>query len=421
MLIFMAINTLTAMIGSYMLRPIINHVAGVDGTGDIADGFISSVTGVFEPFIKMLVGNERATEIIVYLITGIILLAIIYIVGVISTYVQSRIMLTISQSAIERIRNDLFDKIESLPVKFYDTNSTGELMSRFTNDVDNIGTMLDSSIVSLFSGVITLIGTFAMMLYTNLLLTVITIVFVPLFTFGGIYIAKKSRKYYSGQQAALGAANGYIEETVSGQKVIKVFNHEQICEDEFDLLNEDLRGKQFNAQFYGGIMGPIMGNTSQISYAVTAGVGGVLCALTMTGGIAAVSPLALDVGGLTIFASYSRQFSMPINNLSQQMTTIFAALAGAERVFAIMDATPEDPDRTNAKTMDTVKGSVVFENVTFGYNKDKTVLKNISLYAKPGQKIAFVGSTGAGKTTVTNLLNRFYDIDEGSITIDGVD
>ena len=204
--------------------------------------------------------------------------------------------------------------------------------------------------------------------------------------------------------------NGYIEETVAGQKVVKVFNHEEECCEEFELLNEDLRDKQMYAQFLGGIMGPVMGNLSQVSYAVTAGVGGILCILK-----------GFDIGGLTVFVNYARQFSRPINEISMQMTTVFSALAGAERVFSLMDELPEAADDKDALELSDMKGFVEVKDVTFGYNPDKVILKNISLYAKPGQKIAFVGSTGAGKTTITNLLNRFYDIDSGKITIDGID
>ena len=283
-------------------------------------------------------------------------------------------------------------------------------MSRFTNDIDNLDSMVSNSLTSIISGTVTLIGTFIFMITTSWILTLVTVVFIPVFMFGGLLLAKRSRKYYSSQQAALGAINGYMEETVTGQKVIKVFNHEDECEEEFGLLNDDMRDKQFKAQFWGGIMGPVMGNMSQISYAVTVGVGGIL----MLAGY-------LTPGGLSIFARYARQFAMPINQLSQQMATVFSALAGAERVFEVMDTDPEKPDVPDAKTMDGMQGYVVLENVTFGYVPGKTVLKNISLYAKPGQKIAFVGSTGAGKTTVTNLISRFYDVEEGTITIDGVD
>ncbi len=382
-MVCMLFSTLASLVGSYILRPVIN-------------GLVDS--------------SKTVEQRINALVTTLAIMIGVYLVGVVFTYLQQRIMMSVSQSAIERIRNDLFDKVQTLPVRFFDSSPTGEVMSRFTNDVDNIGMMLDSAIVSLVSGTITLIGTLAMMFYTNVWLTCITLVFTPIFFFGGQAIAKKGRKYYSAQQASLGAVNGYIEETVTGQKVIKVFNHEGICKEEFSLLNEDLRDKQVGAQFWGGIMGPIMGNMSQISYAITAGVGGLLCLLGR-----------FDLGGLTVFVQYARHFSMPINNLSHQTATIFSALAGAERVFGILNLDPEAPDKENAKSAKDMKGFVELKNVSFGYTPDKTVLKNISLYAKPGQKIAFVGSTGAGKTTVTNLLNRFYDIQQGEIIIDGID
>ncbi len=375
-------TTASSLFGSAMLRPIINHIAE---------------SGI------------PAAERMSYLMKMLLILGGIYLVGVFTNFFQTKIMVHISQNASEHIRNDLFTKLETLPVRFFDTNTTGETMSRFTNDVDNIDIMLGNSLVSVVSGLVSLIGTFCMMLYLNIPLTLITVAFIPLFIKGGGWIAKRSSKYYGGQQSALGAVNGYIEESVSGQKVVKVFNHEKDCVEEFTALNDDLRDKQFKAQFYGGIMGPVMGNTSQISYAITAGIGGILCLLGK-----------FDVGGLSVFVNYSRQFSMPINMVSQQTSTIFAALAGAERVFNILDMEPEQPDTPDALPFGGLKKEIRLDDVTFGYNPDKVILKHISLYAKPGQKIAFVGSTGAGKTTITNLLNRFYDIDSGSITIDGV-
>lgn len=378
----MLASSVTSLFGSYSLRPIINSITD---------------------------GATPAAERIAFLGQALLILGAIYLVGVFSTYLQGRIMVTVSQSSIEKLRNDLFCKLQTLPTRYFDANPTGEVMSRFTNDIDNIDNMINQTLTSLISGTIQLIGTFIVMISTNIWLTLITIVFIPIFTLGGGLIAKKSSKYYGGQQAALGAINGYIEETVNGSKVIKVFNHEETCTEEFELLNNDMRQKQFKAQFYGGIMGPIMGNTSQISYAVTAGIGGLMCLFGH-----------FDIGGLSVFCGYSRNFSMPINMISQQMSVIFAALAGAERVFRVMDAAPEEPDKENAADMPQMEGNVVLDDVTFGYVPEKTILKHISLYAKPGQKIAFVGSTGAGKTTITNLLNRFYDIEEGTITIDGV-
>ncbi|MBR4874548.1 MAG: ABC transporter ATP-binding protein [Clostridia bacterium] len=377
-LVFVIVRTVSQIAGSYMLRPIINNYI----TAGRLEGFLYAL-GVL---------------LMVYLVTSA------------CTYLQNKLMVMVSQSTIEAIRNDLFNKVQKLPVKFFDTENTGEIMSRFTNDVDNIGTMLDTSIISIIHGVISLVGTFIMMLYTNVWLSLITVAIIPVIIKSGAFIAKRSHKYYSKQQAALGALNGYIEESISGQKEVKVFCQEDEVKEEFGLLNDDLKDKQFFAQFFGGIMGPVMHNLSQIGYALTAGIGGVLCALGR-----------FDIGGLTVFVNYSRQFSQPINEVSMQTTTVFSALAGAERVFNIMDREPEKEDEKDSYCPEKIRGDVVLENVFFGYTPEKTVLKDISLYAKPGQKIAFVGSTGAGKTTITNLLNRFYDIDSGTITVDGVD
>lgn len=417
-LFLMLVSTVTSLIGSFMLAPIINKLvlyvspneaANLSLMERFSDNVISSFANTLSGALESVAAKYEFGAVMVYIAAALTILVGVYLVGVIATYLQNRLMLTVSQGTLERIRNDLFSKVQKLPVRFYDNNPTGEIMSRFTNDVDNIGTMLDNSLVSVISGAVTLIGTLFFMISTNLVLTLVTVVFVPIFAKGGMLIAGKSRKYYSGQQAALGAVNGYIEETVTGQKVIKVFNHEEDSVEEFGLLNDDLRDKQFKAQFYGGIMGPIMGNTSQISYAITVGVGGIL-----------ICTAGLMPGALTVFSNYSRQFSFPINNISQQMSTVFSALAGAERVFNIIDMKEEPEDVPEASDMKDMKGYVELKDVTFGYNPDKTILKHISLYAKPGQKIAFVGSTGAGKTTITNLLNRFYDIDSGEITIDGV-
>ena len=411
----MLVSTVTSLIGSFSLLPIINRIAEqpttIENSGLMAVKADEVIEGITEiSFVNGFIENGKFAEVLTYVLTAIIILFFVYLIGIFSSYLQSRIILSVTQKTLEKIRNDLFKKVQSLPVRYFDQNPTGEIMSRFTNDVDNIDMMLNHSLTSLISGIITLIGTFFFMVTTNWILTLITVLFIPIFAMGGAAIAKASRKYYSGQQAALGAVNGYIEETVTGQKVVKVFNHEPICEEEFELLNDDLRDKQFKAQFYGGIMGPIMGNTSQISYAITVGIGGIMMCTT-----------SFTPGALTVFANYSRQFSMPINMISQQMTSIFSALAGAERVFSVMDMDPEPEDTPESVQNTEITGHVIIENLSFGYIPEKTVLKNISLYAKPGQKIAFVGSTGAGKTTVTNLLNRFYDINSGSITIDGKD
>jgi len=380
--IFVVLNSASTLYGSYMLRPIINN-------------FISPLTGKGSP-------SKLARALVV--------MAAVYIVGIIANYMQAKIMIQTAQNALQKLRDDLFSKIQTLPVRFYDTNNHGELMSRFTNDVDTVGEMLNNTVVQLISGFISIVGTLAIMLYTNIWLAVITFIFVPIITKVGSIIARKSSRYFSAQQSAIGAVNGYIEEIVTGQKVVKVFCHEDNCVDEFSFLNDDLKRKQIKAQFFGSIMGPVMHNISQINYSFTAAIGGILCIMGK-----------FDVGGITIFLNFSRQFSRPINEISMQMNNVFSALAGAERVFDIMDRQPEMPDKPNAVELENSKGEVVFENVTFGYNSDKIILKNISLYAKAGQKIAFVGSTGAGKTTITNLLNRFYDIQNGKITIDNID
>ena len=409
----MFLTTVSSLCAGYLIAPIINRItlavnpdailepSALERAADkIIDAFAST------PFISSLMVNTAA-EVSVYVFAALIILGVVYCISAGGSYLQSRLMLSISQNSIKTIRDDLFKSLQRLPVRYFDSHPTGEIMSRFTNDVDNIDVMLNNSLTSIVSGVITLTGTFIFMLTTNVWLTLITVLFIPLLLFAAGTIAKNSSKYYGAQQAALGAVNGYIEETISGQKVIKVFNHEQECIEEMNILNEDLRDKQQKAQFWGGVTGPIMHNISLISYAVTLGVGGILIVLK-----------GFTPGALTVFANYSKQFSMPINQLSMQVSTLFAALAGAERVFKVMDEAPETPDAPDAITEE-IKGHVIMENVTFGYTPEKTVLKNISLYARPGQKIAFVGSTGAGKTTVTNLLNRFYDIEEGTITIDG--
>lgn len=407
-------GTIANLAGSYMLRPIINGLTSENGST-------------------------------AFLLKGILAMMGVYLIGILAQYLQQRIMITISQGAICKLRNDLFGKLQKLPVKYYDTHNNGDMMSRFTNDVDAVGEMLNNTVVQLISGTISIIGTFALMLYTNVWLTLITIVMIPVMLKAVQFVGKKSRRYYSAQQAAIGTLNGYIEETVTGQKVVKVFNHEEESREEFEYLNADLKGKLIRAQFFGGIMGPVMNGLSQVSYSLTACVGGILCVLR-----------GFDVGGFTVFVNYSRQFSRPINEVAMQVNTIFSALAGAERVFAVMDEAPEEPDREYAVSIEAeqdksyyvipkdnpltksegfmegvirqdehyyykeMKGAVTLKDVTFGYTPEKIILKKVSLYAKPGQKIAFVGSTGAGKTTITNLINRFYDIDEGVITIDGI-
>ena len=385
------VSSASTLCGSYLLRPIIN-------------GLIDS--------------TKTSQQKITSLMAGLALMAVVYVLGVGATYLQGRIMISVSQGTLKRIREHLFRKVQKLPVRYFDTNPTGDIMSRFTNDVDIIGEMLNSTLVQIFSGTITLIGTLALMLYTNWVLAVVTIVVSPIIAKIGTAIAGKSRKYFMKQQTDLGKVNGYIEETVTGQKVVKVFNYEENVVNEFSELNQSLRNSQVKAQFISGIMGPCMNAMSQVNYTLTACVGSIIAFASRWGGGVPFS--ALDIGGLTVFVNYSRQFSRPINELAQQVTNIMSALAGAERVFNVMDEA-EEIDDGKKLVLDKVHGDVLVEGVTFGYNPDKISLKDVSVFAHPGQKIALVGSTGAGKTTITNLITRFYNINKGKITIDGVD
>lgn len=385
------VSSASTLCGSYLLRPIIN-------------GLIDS--------------TKTSQQKITSLMAGLALMAVVYVLGVGATYLQGRIMISVSQGTLKRIREHLFRKVQKLPVRYFDTNPTGDIMSRFTNDVDIIGEMLNSTLVQIFSGTITLIGTLALMLYTNWVLAVVTIVVSPIIAKIGTAIAGKSRKYFMKQQTDLGKVNGYIEETVTGQKVVKVFNYEENVVNGFSELNQSLRNSQVKAQFISGIMGPCMNAMSQVNYTLTACVGSIIAFASRWGGGVPFS--ALDIGGLTVFVNYSRQFSRPINELAQQVTNIMSALAGAERVFNVMDEA-EEIDDGKKLVLDKVHGDVLVEGVTFGYNPDKTILKDVSIFAHPGQKIALVGSTGAGKTTITNLITRFYNINKGKITIDGVD
>ena len=381
--------------GSYLLSPIVDELTNCANQ------------------VMKAAACERADLIAagtLRLLRGVLIMLVVYGVGVVANYAQQRIMIGVSQRALIRIRKDLFDHLQEMPVRYFDTNSTGDIMSRFTNDVDMIGELLNNTVIQLISGTISVIGTLAIMLYMNVWLALITVIMVPVMIKAAGSIAMRSSRYYRAQQSALGDLNGYIEEIVTGQKVVKVFCHEKDAVENFTELNDDLRGKQIKAQFFGGVMGPVMGNIGQVCYGLTATVGAIFVVLGK-----------LTIGNLTVFVNYSRQFSRPINEISMQVNTIFSALAGAERVFTVMDAPAEEADMPDAVEMDDVKGEVTMEHVTFGYNPDKTILKDINLYAHAGQKVAFVGSTGAGKTTITNLLNRFYDIQEGSIVIDGRD
>jgi len=334
----MFLTTVSSLCGGYLIVPIVNRITlevnpsaelQPSVVADFADGIIEAF--VSTPLVSSLMGTT-ASAITAYVFGALIILGLVYGISAFGSYLQARLMVTVSQNSIKAIRDDLFAKLQTLPVKYFDSHPTGEIMSRFTNDVDNIDVMLNNSLTSIVSGVISLVGTFIFMLTTNVWLTLITIIFIPILIYAAGVIGKNSAKYYGAQQAAIGAVNGYIEETISGQKVIKVFNHEDECIEEMHLLNEDLRDKQEKAQFWGGVTGPIMHNISLICYAITLGVGGLLIVWT-----------GFTPGELTVFADYSKRFSMPISQLSMQVSTLFAALAGAERVFKVMDADPESP------------------------------------------------------------------------------
>ena len=353
------------------------------------------------------------------------------------SYAYARIMVHVAQHTVAALRQDLFDRLQQLPISYYDRHQSGDLMSRFTNDIDTVSEMLNSSFASIVSNVLTFVGTVVMMLVLNPWLTLITFLFLGLMGMVVKTVGGRSRTNFQRQQAALGAMNGYIEEMIEGQKVIKVFRHEEQAIRRFTALNGDYRDAATAAQAYAGMMMPAMGNLSKINYAVTCCVGGLLA----IGGV-------FDVGSLGAYLLYVKQVSQPVGQISQQINTLLAAAAGAERIFAVMDEQPEtDEGKTvivrvekNGGTLTEtavrtghwawkrpdgtlieLRGDVRLDHVTFSYGGEKTVLNDVSLFAKPGQKIAFVGSTGAGKTTITNLINRFYDVQQGAITYDGID
>ncbi|MFI3284498.1 MAG: ABC transporter ATP-binding protein [Erysipelotrichaceae bacterium] len=369
----------------------------------------SAFTTLASYMVRPIINGILAESGVEALLQNLIIMLVIYLIAVVASYLQARLMLIIAQRSLAKLREDLFEALAKLPLRYFDSNNNGDLMSRFTNDVDAISQMLSSTCITMISGLITFITTLAIMFYTNIFLTLVTITITPLFSLVLKEITKRSSVYYKDQQESIGDLNGYIEESIAGQKVIKVFNHEQLSIDEFKQINDTYKKKSFLAQFLGGSMGPMMGGLGQLAYTITAGVGGLLCVFG-----------SFDIGGFTIFLGYAKSFSRPINDIFMQINTVFSALAGAERVFDVMDQEPERADHDHVVDLNTIKGDVVFNDVRFEYIKDVPVLKGISLEATRGSKIAFVGSTGAGKTTITNLLNRFYEIESGEILIDGI-
>ena len=427
------ISSAANIVGTYTLTPIINEIGNMLSTG----------SSDFSNIIKYLV-----------------FLGVIYLCGLLSQYAYSRVMINLAHGTLNVLRKDLFNHLQELPLKYFDTHTHGELMSRFTNDVDTIREAISQGLVQTISSLITVIGIFAMMLYISPALTCLIIMMLFVMFFVIKTIGGKSSGFFRKQQMAVGALNGYIEELIEGLKVVKVFCREEKSTESFAGMNESFRKAGTNAHTFASILMPIMGNLSYFNFTMTAAVGAFI--ILKTNGSADNALLkffigglggALTIGSLASFLQYTRQFSNPLSQVSQQMNNILAALAGAERIFEILDEAPEvdegyvtlvyakqdeDGSITEAETRTglwawkhphsadgsvtytLLKGDVRFHDVTFSYDGKKTVLKNVSLYAKPGQKIAFVGSTGAGKTTITNLINRFYDVQEGKITYDGI-
>ena len=444
-MVLIVVNSFAMVAGSYFLKPLVNNYI---------------LPGDFGGLAKMLV-----------------LLGTIFGLGAIAAYGYARTMVHISQHTISNIRTDLFNKMQELPIKYFDRNTHGDLMSLYTNDIDNIGEALNNSFTNILASGLTFIGTIVMMFVLSPVLSVITISFLAIMIFVISKVGAKSKYYFGMQQKNIGKLNGYVEEMIEGQKVIKVFCHEEEAIEDFRKHNEELRKASTGAQTFGGYMMPMLGNLSHMNYAVTCCVGGLM---TIVG--------AFNLGSLVSYLQYTKQVSNPIAQVSQQVNMILAALAGAERIFTALDEEVEVDDgkvtltrveiKEDGKLVETEKytghwawkvpasvvakmrkdmdnssilemaattanlgdshlesaasltdepmlkeltGDVRFKNVVFGYNEEKTVLKDISLFAKPGQKIAFVGSTGAGKTTITNLINRFYEINSGTITYDGID
>ena len=397
--------------GTYMLVPIINE-------------YIVPWIGNANPDFTGLIGQ-------------LAVMAAVYTIGILGTFMYNRLMINVSTGTLLKLRLEMFTKMQTLPISYFDGRTHGEIMSTYTNDTDVMREMISQGLPSFISSAVRIVGVFTMMIVLNPILTGIAILMLVIMMLITKAIAGRSGRFFKARQDSVGKVNGYIEEMIEGQKVVKVFCHEQAVNSRFDELNETLRKNTAAASTLASIMGPIMNNLSHVTYAIIAASGGLL-------GVAGI----IDIGTLGAFLQYTRSFSMPVAEISQQANNVLSALAGAERIFALLDEKAEEDEgdivmvnaRVNEKgeleecserteiwawkkptgELIRVRGDVRFEDVTFSYDGKVDVLKNVSLYAKPGQKIAFVGSTGAGKTTITNLINRFYDIQSGRITYDGI-
>ena len=413
---------------------VVSVYANVQGTmfmKTLIDGYITPLLGQANPDYSEL-------------LQAIIKMGILYVIGIAATFGNTKIMVYVTQGTMRNIRNDMFKHMESLPIKYFDTHKHGDIMSMYTNDVDTLRQMVSQSIPQFINSLISIVNVLIYMIILSVPLTLVSIVMVMLVIWASKTAASKSGKFFVSQQKNIGALNGFIEEMMDGQKVVKVFCHEEESIERFDQLNNDLFGSAYNANRYANILGPINAQLGNLSYVVVAIVGG-LVAINGIGGF--------TLGSLASFLTLNKSFQQPINQISNQLNSIVMALAGGDRIFRLLDEKPEVDDgyvtltdavvnadgtitESNKRTgtwawkhyhkaegttdYRQLKGDVVFEHVDFGYNDDKMVLHDVSLYAQPGQKIAFVGSTGAGKTTITNLINRFYDIQSGKIRYDGI-
>ena len=411
---------------------ILSSIAGVAGSlflKTLIDDYITPLLSIQNPAFT---GLLKAIGIMI----------LIYLVGIVSTYLYNRTMVMVSQGVLKTIRDEMFDKMQSFPIKYFDTNTHGDIMSHYTNDTDTLMQMISQSLPHLMSSTVTIVAVFCAMLTISIPLTVFILLFVFLMLKITGKVASKSGKYFANQQATLGKANGFVEEMINGQKVVKVFIYEEEAKEKFNKINEELCENTTKANKYANILMPMLNNLGNLEYVLVAIIGGFI-AINWNG--------LLSVGAIASFLQLTKSFNQPVMQISNQLNSIVMALAGANRIFELMDTKPEEdqgyvtlvnakkvdgkiqetkertgmwawkhPHHDGTLTYEELRGYIELINVDFGYEPDKEVLHDVSLYAKPGQKIAFVGATGAGKTTITNLINRFYDIEDGKIRYDGI-